>query len=77
MIDTSRMGSLWVNGNILPSANRDHYSTIAQPLFIPSEAQVTTWPASELRDRVLPGVGMKFRDAEEQALLNDIKNSDP
>jgi hypothetical protein len=77
VIDTSRMGSLWVNGNILPSANRDHYSTIAQPLFIPSEAQVTTWPASELRDRVLPGVGMKFRDAEEQALLNDIKNSDP
>jgi pectate lyase len=72
VITTSKMGSLWVSGNILPSGNRDQYSTVAAPLPVPSSAQVTTWPAAELGARVLPTVGMKYRTTEEEAILDEI-----
>jgi hypothetical protein len=68
----STMGRLWVMGNILPVANRDHYSTVSGPLPVPAPARVTTWPASELRTQVLPSVGMKYRDGEEEALLVEL-----
>lgn len=73
VITTSGMGSLWVSGNILPSGNRDQYSTVAAPLPVPSSAQVTTWAATELGVRVLPTVGMKYRTAEEQAIVDEIQ----
>jgi pectate lyase len=72
VVTTSCMGQLWVAGNDLPSQNRDHYSTISSPNPIPAQFQVTTWPADELDTRVLPSVGMQFRSAEEQAILDNI-----
>ena len=72
LITSSRLGRLYVAGNVLPAENRDQYSTIAQPLAIPPHARVTTWPAEELGARVVPHVGMKYRDATEQAILDEI-----
>jgi pectate lyase len=72
VIGGTNLGSLWVSGNILPAGNQDHYSTTAAPIPVPSYAQVTTWPAAQLGGRVLPSVGMKYRDAEEQAILDEI-----
>ena len=72
MVTTSKMGRLWVSGNILPPQNRDQYSTVSGPLAVPAAAQVTTWPASELTTRVLPTVGTVFRTSAEQALLNEV-----
>jgi pectate lyase len=72
VVTTSCMGQLWVAGNVLPSQNRDHYSTIAAPNPVPAPYQVTTWPAVDLGTQVLPTVGMQFRSAEEQAILDAI-----
>jgi hypothetical protein len=77
VITTSRMGSLWVSGNILPSVNKDQYSTVPGPLSVPSSARVTTWPAAELGARILPTVGMKYRTPEEDAILNEIRAALP
>jgi hypothetical protein len=77
LITNSRMGRLWVAGNILPSENRDHYSTVSEPLAIPAAASVTTWPASELRQRMLPFVGVGLRTAEEQALIDEVAAAVP
>jgi len=68
----TRMGRLWVAGNILPTSNVDRYSTVPEPLAVSPEFQVTTWPASELGTRVLPGVGTRYRDEEEQAILDEL-----
>ena len=72
VVTTSKMGRLWVSGNILPPQNRDQYSTVSGPLAVPTAARVTTWPASELRTRVLPTVGTVFRTSAEQTLLNEV-----
>lgn len=66
----SRMGDIWVSGNILPKLNQDHYSTVPTP--IPIAYPVTTWPATQLKDNVLPGVGTLYRTALEQNLLDTI-----
>jgi pectate lyase len=65
-----RMGDLWVSGNILPKANKDHYSTVSQPISIGKP--VTTWPATQLKDLVLPGAGTQFRTLGEEQLLDKI-----
>jgi hypothetical protein len=65
-----RMGDLWVSGNILPKANKDHYSTVSQR--IPVSKPVTTWPATQLKDQLLPGAGTEFRTVGEQQLLDTI-----
>jgi pectate lyase len=72
VVTTTQLGHLWVSGNILPDRNQDHYSTVPVPLPVPAHAQVTTWPALELRTRVLPYVGMKYRDTEEQSILDEL-----
>jgi pectate lyase len=75
VVTTSDMGSLWVSGNVLPPENEDHYSTVSGAIPVPAGAQVTTWPASDLRANVLPGVGISWRTSAEQALLNEIARS--
>jgi pectate lyase len=77
LVTSSRMGRLWVAGNLLPRENRDHYSTVSEPLEIPTTARVTTWPATELRQRMLPFVGVRFRTAEEQALIDEVAAAIP
>ncbi len=72
VITNSAMGKLWVAGNILPVGNMDHYSTIPAAHPVPANAQVTTYRAVELKDRVVPDAGMKYRSAEEQALLSEM-----
>jgi pectate lyase len=72
VITNSAMGTLWVAGNILPSGNLDQYSTIPAPHPVPTNAQVTTYSAYELRDQVVPNAGMKYRTAEEQALFSEM-----
>jgi hypothetical protein len=74
---SSAMGALYVAGNELPADNQDHYSTVDQPLTIPPEAQVTTLPAAELESAMLPYVGMRYQDAEEQAILDEIAAAMP
>lgn len=72
VVTSSCMGPLYVRGNVLPADNVDHYSTVPDPIPVPASLRVTTWPASELGTRVLPDVGMRYRDAEEQAILDAI-----
>src|SRR5690606_12205767 len=54
VITNTRLGSLYVAGNILPPQNVDHYSTVAAPLAVPPAAHITTVPADELKALVLP-----------------------
>jgi len=75
VITNSLMGALWVAGNVLPAGNLDHYSTIPAPHAVPTNALVTTYSAYELRDRVPPDVGMKYRTPEEQALIAEITSA--
>jgi pectate lyase len=75
VITNSGMGNLWVAGNIFPVGNVDHYSTIPAPHPVPTNAQVTTYRASELADRVIPDVGTKYRTAEEQAMLSEVASA--
>jgi pectate lyase len=72
LVTGTRMGNLWVAGNLLPSQNRDHYSTISSPNPVPESARVTTWTVEQLKTRMIPHVGMMHRDSEEEALLAEI-----
>jgi hypothetical protein len=72
VVTNSGMGKLWVAGNILPAGNMDHYSTIPAPHLVPTNAQVTTYRALQLKNRVVPDVGMKYRTADEQGLLSEM-----
>jgi hypothetical protein len=72
VVTGTRLGNLWVAGNILPTANEDQYSTVSGPLSVPAAAQVTTWPATELGIHVLPTVGTKYRNTSEQQLIDEI-----
>jgi pectate lyase len=72
VVTNTALGKLWVSGNIFPVENRDHYSTVPQRNPVPTNAQVTAYPALELKDRVVPGVGTRFRTAAEQALLAEL-----
>lgn len=75
VITNSTMGALWVAGNVLPAGNLDHYSTISAPHSVPTNAQVTTYSAYDLKDRVVPNAGMKYRTADEQALFSEIASA--
>jgi hypothetical protein len=75
VITNSLMGALWVAGNVLPVGNMDHYSTISAPNPVPTAAQVTTYSAYELRDRVVPNAGTEYRTADEQALFAEIASA--
>jgi pectate lyase len=75
VITNSAMGTLWVSGNVFPAKNMDVYSTIPAPHPVPTNAQVTTYGAYELKDRVVPNAGMKYRTAEEQALFSEIASA--
>jgi pectate lyase len=77
VVSGTRLGNIWVAGNILPSCNADQYSTISAPLPVPASAQVTTWSANQLGTQVLPTVGWKYRTAEEQAILDEIRAALP
>lgn len=68
----SRLGDLYVSGNHLPPENRDHYSTVAEPLATPSWARVTTQTVDLLGQAVLPHVGMRYRLPGEQSVLDEI-----
>ena len=72
MVTTTNLGSLFVSGNVLPTTNEDHYSTVDQAIAIPTEAQVTTYDASSLGAQMVPHVGTMHRDAEEQAILDEL-----
>jgi len=72
VITNTTLGTLWVAGNIFPVGNLDVYSTIPAPHPVPTNAQVTTYSAYELKDRVVPNAGVKYRTADEQALFSEI-----
>ena len=72
VVSTSNIGELWVAGNVLPSANCDHWSTVAAERAVPAEARVTTDPAAALVTKVLPHAGTHFRSSDEEALMTEI-----
>ena len=72
VIGTSNIGELWVAGNVLPSANCDHWSTVAAERAVPAEARVTTDGATALVTKVLPQAGTHFRSSDEDALMSEI-----
>lgn len=72
VITNTLLGALWVAGNVFPLGDLDIYSTISAPHPVPTAAQVTTYSAYELRDRVVPNAGTKYRTADEQALFSEI-----
>ncbi len=71
----NKMGDLYVAGNILPPENRDQYSTIPEPLEIPEWARVTTHPAPQLGEKVLPLTGMKYRNERENQLIDEVSQA--
>lgn len=71
----SRMGPLYVAGNIIPRENYDHWSTIPEPLPIPAAAAVTIDDADGLHERVIPRVGCKFRTDADQRLLDEVRTA--
>jgi hypothetical protein len=71
----SDMDSLYVQGNILPKENMDHYSTIAEPIPIPDYARVTTYNAFELDELVVPNVGTHYPLADEQEIFKAVTDS--
>jgi len=73
LVTSSSMADLYVYGNILPPENRDHYSTVNNPIPVPEYAQVTTFNAQQLVNKISPYVGMLYRTDEEQAILDEIK----
>ncbi len=64
-------GAVFFSGNIVPSGELDNVSSGAE-LNIPSEAQVSRVPASELATALVPVVGTHYPTSEEQALLQQI-----
>ncbi len=67
----SNMGQLWVAGNVLPPQNRDHYSTVSQPLTTPNWAALPTLPTDELY-LLVPQAGMQHKDARELNVLGRV-----
>ncbi len=68
----SNMGELWVAGNILPSANKDHYSTVSQARTVPAWAQVTTTPATDIYKTAWLVGANKFRQGRDQEVLDRV-----
>jgi hypothetical protein len=62
----------WVADNLSSPNPLCLASNLPTPIAIPVAAQVTTWPSSEVKARVLPTVGAPFRTSAEQALLDQI-----
>jgi pectate lyase len=69
----SRMGELWVAGNVFPRENCDEYSTIAAARSTPVGARVVADPASNLKTTVLPAVGTQYRRPDEQSLIDAVR----
>lgn len=63
---------VYMSGNVVPAGETDTAGTMSTPMAIPAAARVTTHPATSLGDVVVPCVGMKYRTAAEQTLLNQI-----
>ena len=70
-------GGVWVMGNVFPAANVDGYSTLTAPVPVPAAAAVTTWAVDELDIMMLPSVGMMYRNAAEQTLIDEIAAAMP
>ncbi len=68
----SNMGELWVSGNVLPSANLDHYSTVSQARTVPSWAQVTTTGATDIYKTAWLVGANKFRQGRDQEVLDRV-----
>jgi pectate lyase len=62
-------GRLWVADNLC-SPPCEVASTVSGPL--PAPLPVNPWPASELGDRLLPGVGAPHRTARDSAVLERL-----
>jgi pectate lyase len=77
LVTDSLMGDLYVAGNCLPPENLDQFSTVGAPLSVPGYAQVSTFPAANLAAEVLSAVGMLYRDAVEQGILDEIASLAP
>ena len=69
---SSNMGELWVSGNILPSANEDHYSTVSQARTVPPWAQVTTTAATDIYKTAWLVGANKFRQGRDQEVLDRV-----
>lgn len=63
---------VYMSGNIVPTGERDASGTTSTPMPVPEAARVTTHPASSLGTVVAPCVGMKYRNPQEQTLLDEI-----
>ncbi len=68
----SNMGELWVSGNVLPPENKDHYSTVPQARAVPSWAQVTTTPATDIYKTAWLVGANKFRQGRDQEVLDRV-----
>jgi len=62
---------IWVSGNCA-SPELGVTSTADAPLPIPKAAAVTTWPATELRERLLPRVGAPHPTPEDLAVIDGV-----
>jgi hypothetical protein len=45
---------------------------VSAPLPVAESARITTYPVAELAQRVLPAVGVRHRNAREQAVLDEV-----
>jgi hypothetical protein len=69
VITTSRMGEIWVAGNILPASNCDHYSTVSAAHARPERAALTPESASSLCSNLAEDVGMQHHNSRELEII--------
>jgi hypothetical protein len=70
-------GAVYFDGNVVPRGENDDGTSTSGPLPIPARARVTTYPADELDDRVVPLAGTHYPTDEERALLEEIAAAIP
>ncbi len=68
--DDGALGALYLEDNLLPEENVDHYATTDTP---PDTPAVTTAPAAQVVARLLEAAGMAHRSDEEAAIVAEIR----
>ncbi|MCH7884912.1 MAG: right-handed parallel beta-helix repeat-containing protein, partial [Planctomycetes bacterium] len=63
---------VYVGGNVVENPDLSGCTLLSSPVAFPASARVTTYAVEDLGTLMLPGVGMLYRDTEEQTIMNRI-----
>jgi hypothetical protein len=76
LVSDSNMGRIWISGNVIPQESCDVYSTVSSERPRPSWAQIDRVSATSLCSRLSQTAGMRYKNAREQEILDQIENDD-